>query len=390
MGAMLLLAPGLLRAQGHDIRFSVKPLQGDNVTQRDAAVMEHRVKQALGRSYALSDNPYEVFSIRPTLVIDDVMETEGLVREVAVITGDLTLEAVNDIDGTTYHTAVIPLKASATGGKGKALDKLASGLKPTDPVFVRFVRQAREKIDDYYSSNCSKILSIAKNLADTGRGEEALAYLAGVSPSVDCYDMAAVMTVDIAGTLTPTQDIADISGEPTVAVSEEDTPVAAPEPTAPTPIPTPAPAPTPTPVPAPAPEAISPSPAPRAVAVVPDPQVSVGSDDLRFKVLGCTGDKASNRIYIQCQIVNMKRNVERAYCTVQSAIDGTGNPIPHWQVKNIDGYWVGGTAFSTPYDVPVNVMFYLNDFNSLPDVLSYVEFNIGGVKVVVRNLRVNW
>lgn len=136
----------IAHAQDNVIQFRILPVESKVLTPETAEKMEATIRKGLGRSEAVTDSPDALYGVRPCLLIDDIRQTEGLVREISTVSGDLTLEAVNLKDGTVYHTVTIPLKTSAAGGEAKAVDRLASSLKPTDTAFVRFVRLAREKI----------------------------------------------------------------------------------------------------------------------------------------------------------------------------------------------------------------------------------------------------
>jgi len=366
---------GALNAQDNDIRFALEPVEAANLPENVTAQAELRIKQGLSRSNALSENTYEVFAVQPSIAVEDALETEGMIREVAVVKAELTLTAVNSIDGTIYHTAVIPLKASATDGKAKALEKMALGIKATDAVFVRFVRQARQKVLDFYSNNCSKILAVAKNLADTGRGEDALAYLKGVSPSVDCYDLASAMIKEIAESLPrpAAEPEPEPEPEPVKIIEKTDTvyidrivevPVEiTPEPTKELPQPVPA---------------------------QPQPEIILGSNDMTFKIISCYGDKTTKKIYIQAEFVNLNRDKEEPYCRTISAFDNNGSELTELGVKFSNDSWYRHGYIKTPYKIPVKMNYSIGGFDDCIQMLSYVELSIRSVKVVIKNLPVKW
>ena len=366
-----------LAAAGPDLRFEVLPLGGDEVSEKTALTITQHIEQGLSRSQALSSNPYEVFAVNPTLIFGHTMESAGLVRDVAVLNAELTLSAINKVDGTVYYTVTLPLKASATDGRENAAQKLAASLKATDPAFVRFVRQARQKIEDYYAGNCSKILATAQTLADTGRPDEALAYLSAVSPSVDCYDMAAIMMTQLTDTPdTEPIEMADI----TPPTADPDTVAAEPSAYVPEPEPLPQPQPAPQPNPESAPEV-----RPQA----PQPEIIIGSDDMLFSIVSCTGDWSTHRINIVAKFENLLRNKSQAIAYVATAIDSEGTVLPESKVKNTNG-WFSSCTVETPYKVPVKLQFYLSGFDEKIDRLAYVEIVIRNVKVIIKNLSVQW
>lgn len=389
---------GIAHGQSADIRFAVSPVDGE-VSSKVGKILVERIEQGISRSNALSENPFEVFSVRPVVIIEDILQTEGMVREVAVIKGELRLSAVNDIDGTTYHSVTIPLKATALDGEDKAMEKLALSVKPTDPVFVRFIRQSRQKIEEYYADNCSKIVAVAKQLADTGRGKEALSYLAGVSPSVDCYDIASVMILDISSTTMPqTPEIADINNEPvepeTIVVKDTvyvDRIVEIPaQPSVPV---TSEAKPTPKPqrdysIPG------APQSAMKPAKQRPDenlsPEIIIDSDQLKVKVVSCRGDETTRRINIVLEVVNLDRRYDKAYVFVSKAFDSNGIEITDTKVKNSNGNWLSGANLNLPYEIPVKMNVFLSGFDNKINKLSFVELEIRGIKVSIKNLSVSW
>lgn len=142
------VASAALLAQnpGDNIKFNVQPPKGPDISSSVAEKVSSKVSQAIGRSDGLSMNENGPFTLVTDLVIDKVMESEGLVQEVVVVSGELNLSVVDNSTGNVVHSGALPLKATVTGNRDKALDQLASSIKPTDTFFVRFVRKAKEKI----------------------------------------------------------------------------------------------------------------------------------------------------------------------------------------------------------------------------------------------------
>lgn len=79
------------------------------------------------------------------------------------------------------------------------------GIRATDPIYTRFIRIARQKIQDYYAVNCATILQKAQSLYSLKRYEEALSYLSAISESVPCYEQASVLQAELAQYVPGTQ-----------------------------------------------------------------------------------------------------------------------------------------------------------------------------------------
>ena len=81
-------------AQG-EIQFIIlKPVQND-LSPSVVEALDLRLKQVFNRNSAASANSSNVFAIEPVLEFSDVMSTEGMIQEVSVAKGELTLIAKN-------------------------------------------------------------------------------------------------------------------------------------------------------------------------------------------------------------------------------------------------------------------------------------------------------
>lgn len=359
----------LLATAQADIKFLLPGIDHDELPSNAAATINTRLNQALNRSGAVSENPYTVFAIEPTIDFGEISQTEGMVQEVARIKAELTLTARNTVDGTEYCSVTIPLRAGATGGRDAAMKALAGSIKATDPVFVRFVRNARQKIADYYADNCATIIQRAQMLADSQKYDEAISYLSAVSDAVPCFDQASVMitelapyaqsgpdTVIIERTIEkPVDRIVEVPSKPDTVVVEKVVEV---------PVATPA--------------------KPKAT---PQCRVVVDSDEITFKVLGCSGNTSQGRIVILTEIENFDRHKDRAFTEFMKAFTDNGIELDELHIKGGSGAW---STINMPDRVPVKVEFYISGVNSDVTVLSFLEFRVRGIKVTVRDLAVKW
>lgn len=184
-------------AQNDGIQFNVLRLAQDGVPQSVADALDVKLKSILTRNGAASANNSNVFAIEPVLETDEPLSAEGVMQQVTLIRGELTLLVKNRVDGSLYYSLTVPLKGHSDGNREKALKSMVDGIKVSDVRYTRFVRVARQKIDDYYAANCATILIKAKSLYDTGRYAEAMSYLSAVSEALPCYEQAAVMMAEM-------------------------------------------------------------------------------------------------------------------------------------------------------------------------------------------------
>lgn len=103
--------------------------------------------------------------------------------EVTFILGDV-------IENKTYASASFRLKGIGTN-ETKAWQTAVNSLKSGDPQFKIMFEKAMEKIESYYTANCTKLISEAQTLASVGEYDRAIALLISV-PDIcaDCQSHA--------------------------------------------------------------------------------------------------------------------------------------------------------------------------------------------------------
>lgn len=383
-----LLLPALLAGEGmcaqeNAIKFNLLPFETDELPAATVSTLSRKLATALDRSQASTEDAYNVFAVRPAVTLTDAAETEGMIREVARVAADMTISAFNTVDGTVYHSVTIPLKGTATGGKDAAMKAMANSMKPTDPVYVRFVRTARNRINDYYAENCGLIIEQARKLMTLQRYAEAANYLSGVPASVACYDQASVLLEEIAPYLNqapdtvvvehvvevPVEHIVEVPAEPDTVVVEKvvekvvERPVFVEQPSVPVIRNTPS--------------------APSS----PRPKITIDGTELDFVVTGCTGDISRGRITITAKITNTDARNSKPYVYFNTAITDSGTELTDLIIKERN-YRSGN--ISMPDGVPVTVTFEITGVRQQYAMLSYVDISVRSIKVSIRDLAVKW
>lgn len=128
-------------SSGNEAYFKVAPI-GESVVEE---LLREKVSRIIGRIGCGSENAR--FMIVPSLDVNSVATSSGLVRNVILAEGDLTLKAVSiDDPDMVWHSVSIPLEAVLTGGEADPAMELAKRINVSDAVYVRFVRIARKKI----------------------------------------------------------------------------------------------------------------------------------------------------------------------------------------------------------------------------------------------------
>ena len=334
--ACLMIAASVVASAQSEIRFRLLPVEAPDLNEAACATIDTKLHQALARTQAETENPANVFAVRPSVDVSEAMESSGLVQEVGSVTGELTLQAVNTVDGVVFHSVTIPLAGASTGGKQAAMKALANSLKATNPAFVRFIRKARERIVDYYG--------------DTIIVEQIV--VAPTEPQVIVVESE------------PDTVYVDRVVEVPVAAPVQEVPVAAPVQEAPKPAPV-----------APKPEA------PQCRIKLSHP------DELSVKVISCVGNPVGDQVKILCEITNkqMKYTQQGLYFT--QAFDDNGNEFNRNDLLTRGSYSKG---INFPEEVPVKVEFTVNKVKPTVPSFSYLNIEVGPYKVQIYNLPISW
>ena len=350
-------------AQGK-LQFNINRSAQKDISENVVNALDLKLKQIMNRNSAAAADAYNVFAIDPSIELTDIVSTEGMVQNVSVAKGNLTLIAKNRIDGAMYYTMTIPVKGDAFGNNEKALLKLISNIKVTDPAFTRFIRISRQKIEEYYDANCSVILQKAKSLSDQGKYKEAMSYLSAISPSLPCYQQSSELEKEISANI-PVEvphdtvvvekevekivekEVEKIVEKPVVIEKVVEKPVATPTPDN------------------------------------LDCQISISTQDFTFKVIECVGDMTQRRITIKAAITNVTTgNIKNLWVRMLSAYTGEGVQLNELSCEN---YY---QDFPSKITVPRN--FYITKIDSKINKLSFVDLKLGDTVVEIRNLPVRW
>ena len=358
-------------AQG-DLQFYINRSAQKDISEKVVNALDLKLKQIMNRNSAAAADAYNVFAIDPSIELTDIISTEGMVQNVSVAKGNLTLIAKNKIDGAMYYTMTIPVKGDAFGNDEKALLKMISNIKVTDPAFTRFIRISRQKIEEYYDANCSVIIQKAKSLSDQGKYKEAMSYLSAISPSLPCYQQSSELEKEISANIpvevphdtvvvekevekivekVVEKEVEKIVEKPVVIEKEVEKPVAPP-------------------TPAPDPDKL-------------DCQITINTQDLTFKVIECVGDMTQKRITLKAAITNVtKSNFKGVWVRMLSAYTGDGVQLHSLSAER---EW---QDFPSKITVPRN--FYITKIDSKIDKLSFVDLKIDDTVVEIRNIPITW
>ena len=184
---MLSLSTLVAWAQGSNIQFSLLRTAQTDIPASVADALDTKLKAMLTRNSAAAGGSDNVFVIEPVLEAGESLSAEGPIRQVTM----------SRVDGSLYYSLTLSLRGHSAGNIEQALRSMVDNIKVTDKRFTRFIRLARQKIDDYDAANCATILLKAKALHESGRTQEAISYLSAVSAALPCYEQAAALMAEI-------------------------------------------------------------------------------------------------------------------------------------------------------------------------------------------------
>lgn len=325
------------KAADEDVRFVLLPTTGEDLPASVVDALDTKLRQALNRTSALTEDEYWPYAIRPTLLIGEEASTSGMVRDITRIACELSLQAVSTINGTVYYAVTIPMSATVTGSREEALRKMAVSLKATDPAFVRFVRKARQKIDE------SMVVIVVPEDTDSISG-------GSDSPVVDGVPATRV--------------------DPTPAASEgiDDTIVIG------------------------TPRYPEETPVPNQPAEPANDLDNVRiklshHDSFSFRILECTGYRSSEKVKIVAQVINTGMHTDEPIVYLRKAISNTGQD---WDGRYLlcNGNYAG--YYNTPRGVPVQIIFTINEVNPNVNSWSYLKVTLSDYGVEIYDLPITW
>lgn len=397
----------LLQATAQDaIHFTAAAPVQKGLSETMANAMKLKVEQILARNNAGASSVNNAFVIQPELTITDKRATEGLIRNVTLVIGELSLTAKNIYDESIYGNLTLEVQGDATGNEEAALTSLLAGIKSNNPAFTRFLRTTRKRIEDHYIQNCPTIMKKAQTMLNMDQAEDAIGYLSSVPETVSCYGEATAM-LEMAHSQVKTTDcdkkllaakskyilrdykaalellqeipassacsedansmrdsIAKYINEPVIEkiVVEEEVKAPTPEPVVQEAEPTPAPA---------------------------SYKLNVSCPELNFNLVYCEGNESSQTITIYCRLTNNAAN-NNATIRITQAFDESGAKYQDFSQSSVHGCSTSIYSNTMPTGVPLAKAFVIKGVAKRLPVLSYVEITVDNCKIAIRNLPVTW
>lgn len=386
------------------------PAQSE-VDSKTQAMLHRKVEQILARNNAATVRLYNKFSVYPELTIISEDRVEDGMQKLTYFTGELTLSAINTVDKSSYGTSVVTLTGTGKT-KTEAMTQMVQNIKITDPVYTKFIKNAIQKIVDYYTNNMGVVLKKTETLIAQEKYDDAVDFLASIPECVPSYEQsadaiqalieisasktcrAAVMQAERYLALGQVEKAAEIllkvkpgtECDTTVQRLAKEVGAAMPVPVQPVVAEQPAPA-QPTPA---QPVAVQPAATP-AKPAVPTVAISNNLSDIDITFLSCTGNKSSQSVTIRLSMhhnkINQNVNFYRSL-----AFDAQGE---EYSTNDTGGRY---GVYTVPTDVNVNATITFKGV--LPSVDSFSMVQISGtmydvktnnnLNIELRNIPIKW
>ena len=169
-------------------RIALAPVIDDNAIPSNAKTMlENKIRQICTLNGLAGEGSNPMFSIRATV---DVLSKELTPTAPPMHSLNLTVNMfiVDNASGNVFSQTSVDVKGAGQN-ESKAYAQAIKGLDPKRGQFKAFVEQGKNKIIEFYNSQCDMVLSRANALKAQGRDGDASVLLYSV-PEVckECYD----------------------------------------------------------------------------------------------------------------------------------------------------------------------------------------------------------
>ncbi len=162
------------------------PQQVEGVPASAKKMLLNRLTQIITKN-GISNNIYNSrFVLAPNIAVISKDITPTAPPKTA-LNLNVTLYIGDGVSGTLFASQSIELKGVGTN-ENKAYISAIKRLSPKNPEIIEFVEKGKEKIIEYYNTNCSLIIKKASALEAQNQYEEALAVLANVPEASTCFN----------------------------------------------------------------------------------------------------------------------------------------------------------------------------------------------------------
>lgn len=195
----LSVQPSAVAAQSGECVFPLTVVLSEQVAAQlsvaNQTQLESKVRQIVTHSGMTGGQRYSNFFIMANLTEDSKNLTAGL-RPLVTVILDLELSVGNSVTGDRYAATAIRLSGAGPNER-RAYTAAISGINSAQPQLQQFMKQAHQKIANYYETQTSNIIRKARDFAAKQNYDEAFFLLTSVPTCVSKYPDVEQATLSI-------------------------------------------------------------------------------------------------------------------------------------------------------------------------------------------------
>lgn len=171
------------------------PQQVDSLAPMAQMKLESKLRQMVTMNGMEGSAPFSNFSIVAHLIEGSKEVTSGL-RPLVTVTTDLEMFVGNNYTGEKFTSTVITLNGAGRN-ESKAYGAAFGGITTGNAQIQKFLKDAKQKINQYYETQVPNIISQARSFAIRREYEEALCLLTSVPTCCSKYQEVERCMLDI-------------------------------------------------------------------------------------------------------------------------------------------------------------------------------------------------
>jgi len=174
----------------------VMPSEIDGFTQNSLDRLKDKIIQSVSLFGICGEGLHSDFVIYPVITFNEAGSSSGM-KELNFTSLDLSLYIKNISDKKIFSSYTTRL--TGTGQTtSSAISNCINGFKINDPKLTEFYSEASKKISEYYTLNCSSIISKADMLGKMEKYDEAFALLMSIPKEISpCYEQIIAKSISI-------------------------------------------------------------------------------------------------------------------------------------------------------------------------------------------------
>jgi hypothetical protein len=174
----------------------VMPNQTEFLDATQISKLEAKITQIVANS-GLTSSGYNTFIIYPIFSINDVSVVESGMQDMSVATCELNL-FIKQIDNNIIFSSVSKQLKGNGKDKKSAISSALQKISTNDPDYKKFIENGKQKIINYYQSNCNDIIKKSESLMKMQKYEEAIGVLMAIPEVItECYQKSSIKAAEV-------------------------------------------------------------------------------------------------------------------------------------------------------------------------------------------------